>query len=185
MSFMRYIFLIFFGIHLLSSVALASDLNSFDTQIAKDIQLTEIDSAEIYQNLIAEENYNANYKPNISGMIVGGTLFGLGTFSIGGGYYLLYEYSNSEAWGTEFAAKMEGTICLLGGGLLFAIGVPLLAYNIYQYNVRKNHAEKRDEYIRAYNRYKKQKEETSLQIMLIPSINFAHNAAGLSAVVAF
>ena len=69
--------------------------------------------------------------------------------------------------------------------MLFAIGTPLLAYNIYQYNVRKNHAEKRDEYIRAYKRYKKQKEETSLQIMLLPSINFAHNAAGLSAVVAF
>lgn len=48
MSFMRYIFLIFFGIHLFSSVALASDLNSFDTQIAKNIQLTEIDSTEIY-----------------------------------------------------------------------------------------------------------------------------------------
>ena len=118
-------------------------------------------------------------------MIVGGTLFGLGTFSIGAGYYLLYEYSNSKDWGNEFAAKMEGTICLLGGGLLFAIGTPLLAYNIYQYNVRKNHANKRDEYIRAYKRYKKQKEETSLQIMLLPSINFAHNAAGLSAVVAF
>jgi hypothetical protein len=115
MSFMRYIFLILFGIHLLSSVALASDLNSFDTQINKNIQLTEIDSAEIYQNLIAEENFDANYIPNISGMIVGGTLFGLGTFSIGAGYYLLYEYSNSKDWGNEFAAKMEGTICLLGG----------------------------------------------------------------------
>ena len=146
---------------------------------------SKIDSSQIYYDLIAEENYNANYTPNISGMIVGGTLFGLGSFSIGAGYYLLYEYSNSKDWGNEFAAKMEGTICLLGGGLLFAIGMPLLAYNIYQYNIRKNHANKRDEYIRAYNRYKKQKEETSLQIMLLPSINFAHNAAGLNAVVAF
>ena len=185
MLFKRFSFLVFIYVSLLNSFIFANDFQTLSEKSSKNIQLTEIDSAEIYQNLIAEENFDANYKPNISGMIVGGTLFGLGTFSIGAGYYLLHEYSNSKDWRNEFAAKMEGTICLLGGGLLFAIGMPLLAYNIYQYNVRKNHAEKRDEYIRAYKRYKKQKEETSLQIMLLPSINFAHNAAGFSAVVAF
>ena len=185
MLFTRFSFLFFMSVFLLHTFTFANDFQTLSEKSSKNIQLTEIDSAEIYQNLIAEENYNTNYKSNISGMIVGGTLFGLGIFSIGAGYYLLYEYSNSKDWGNEFAAKMEGTICLLGGGLLFAIGTPLLAYNIYQYNVRKNHAEKRNEYIRAYKRYKKQKEETSLQIMLLPSINFAHNAAGFSAVVAF
>ena len=157
------------SVFLLHTFTFANDFQTLSEKSSKNIQLTEIDSAEIYQNLIAEENLDANYTPNISGMIVGGTLFGLGTFSIGAGYYLLYEYSNSKDWGNEFAAKMEGTICLLGGGLLFAIGTPLLAYNIYQYNVRKNHVEKRDEYIRAYKRYKKQKEERICSMDDFPS----------------
>ena len=183
MSFMRYIFLILFGMHLFSSVALAIDLNSFDTQIAKDIQLTEIDSTEIYQNLITEENLDANYTPNVVGIVFGSVFTGTGTFFLVGGI-LGGNYSSGDA-GDEIATKIAGGV-LLGISIPFlAIGVPLLAYNIYQYNVRKNHANKRDEYIRAYNRYKKQKEETSLQIMLLPSINFAHNAAGFSAVVAF
>ena len=146
---------------------------------------SKIDSSQIYYDLIAEENFDANYIPNISGMIVGGTLFGLGTFSIGAGYYLLYEYSNSKDWGNEFAAKMEGTICLLGGGLLFAIGTPLLAYNIYQYNVRKNHANKRDEYIRAYKRYESKKKKESVQWMIFPAVDFANANASLNAVMLF
>ena len=183
MSFMRYIFLIFFGIHLLSSVALASDLNSFDTQIAKNIQLTKIDSTEIYQNLIAEKNYNANYKPNVVGIVFGSVFTGTGTFFLVGGI-LGGNYSSGDA-GDEIATKIAGGV-LLGISIPFlAIGVPLLAYNIYQYNVRKNHAEKRDEYIRDYKRYEKQKEEISLQIMLLPSINFAHKSTGLNAVGAF
>ena len=146
---------------------------------------SKIDSSQIYYDLIAEENFDANYIPNISGMIVGGTLFGLGTFSIGAGYYLLYEYSNSKDWGNEFAAKMEGTICLLGGGLLFVIGTPLLAYNIYQYNVRKNHANKRDEYIRAYKRYESKKKKESVQWMIFPSVDFVNSNASLNAVMLF
>lgn len=40
----------------------------------------EIDSAKVYYDLIAEENYNADYKPNVTGMIVGGSLTGVGYF---------------------------------------------------------------------------------------------------------
>ena len=182
---MRYIFLIFFGIHLFSSVVLASDLSSFDTQIAKNIQLTEIDSAEIYQNLIAEENLDANYTPNVVGIVFGSVFTGTGTFFLSFGVYgFFYKYSKPESF-SDIGGSALSLISTFFSIPMLSIGIPLLVHNINKYSSRKNHAEKRNEYIRAYKRYKKQKEETSLQIMLLPSINFAHNAAGLSAVVAF
>ena len=103
-------FLIFFGIHLLSSVALASDLSLFDTQIAKDIQLTEIDSTEIYQNLIAEENFDANYTPNVVGIVFGSVFTGTGTFFLVGGI-LGGNYSSGDA-GDEIATKIAGGVLL-------------------------------------------------------------------------
>ena len=184
MSFMRYIFLILFGIHLFSSVALASDLNSFDTQINKNIQLTEIDSAEIYQNLIAKENLDANYTPNMVGIVIGSFFTGIGTLWLFNGLQCYFDkYSNPETSGDMDDAL--GFISISLSIPFFSVGIPIFIYNNNKYLSRKNHANKRDEYIRAYKRYKKQKEETSLQIMLLPSINFAHNAAGLNAVVAF
>ena len=101
---MRYIFLIFFGIHLLSSVALASDLNSFNTQIAKDIQLTEIDSTEIYQNLITEENLDANYTPNVVGIVIGSFFTGIGTLWLFNGlqcYFDKYLYLKDCSFDNE------------------------------------------------------------------------------------
>ncbi len=177
--------MIFFGIHLLSSVALASDLNSPNTQVDKNIQLTEIDSTEIYQNLIAEENFDANYTPNVVGIVFGSVFTGTGTFFLSFGIYgFFYKYSKPESFSDigGSALSLISTFCSIP---MFSIGIPLLVHNINKYSNRKNHSIKRDEYIRAYKRYEKQKEETSLQIMLLPSINFAHNAAGLSAVVAF
>ena len=183
MLFTRFSFLFFMSVFLLHTFTFANDFQTLSEKSSKNIQLTEIDSAEIYQNLIAEENLDANYTPNVVGIVFGSVFTGTGTFFLVGGI-LGGNYSSGDA-GDEIATKIAGGV-LLGISIPFlAIGVPLLAYNIYQYNVRKNHANKRDEYIRAYNRYKKQKEETSLQIMLLPSINFAHNAAGFSAVVAF
>ena len=169
MSFMRYIFLIFLGIHLFSSVVLASDLNSFNTQIAKDIQLTEIDSAEIYQDLIAEENLDANYTPNVVGIVFGSVFTGTGTFFLSFGVYgFFYKYSKPESFSDigGSALSLISTFCSIP---MFSIGIPLLVHNINKYSSRKNHAEKRNEYIRAYKRYKKQKEERICSMGDFPS----------------
>ena len=40
-----------------------------------------IDSIPIYEQLIAEENAQANYRPNVTGMIIGGCLAGTGIIS--------------------------------------------------------------------------------------------------------
>ena len=184
MSFMRYIFLIFFGIHLFSSVALASDLNSFDTQIAKDLQLTEIDSAEIYQNLIAEENLDANYTPNVVGIVIGSVFTGIGTLWFFNGLQCYFDkYSNPETSGDM--NDVLGFISIYLSIPPFSIGIPLLVHNINKYSNRKNHAEKRDEYIRAYKRYKSKKKNTSVQWMIFPSVDFVNSNASLNAVVMF
>ena len=180
MSFMRYIFLIFFGIHLFSSVVLASDLNSFDAQIAKDIQLTEIDSTEIYQNLLSNEYVDTNYVPNLVGISFGSILTGTGTFFLS---LSIYAFDFNEDFSKEITSGVGAA--MLTSVAIIALGVPILVYNINKYKERMVIANKRNESIRAYKRYKKQKEETSLQIMLLPSINFAHNAASLNAIVVF
>ena len=185
MSFMRYIFLIFFGIHLLSSVALASDLNSFDTQIAKDIQLTEIDSAEIYQNLIAEENLDANYTPNVVGIVFGSVFTGTGTFFLSFGIYgFFYKYSKPESFSDigGSALSLISTFCSIP---MFSIGIPLLVHNINKYSNRKKHANKRDAYQDALNRYESKKKKESVQWMIFPSVDFVNSNASLNAVMLF
>ena len=184
MSFMRYIFLIFFGIHLLSSVVLASDLSSFDTQIAKDIQLTEIDSAEIYQNLIAEENLDANYTPNVVGIVIGSVFTGIGTLWLFNGLQCYFDkYFNPETSGDM--GDVLGFISIYLSIPPFSVGIPLLVHNINKYSNRKKHAEKRDEYIRAYKRYESKKKKESVQWMIFPSVDFVNSNASLNAVMLF
>ena len=163
-----------------SSVVLASDLSSFDTQIAKNIQLTEIDSTEIYQNLLSKEYVDTNYVPNLVGISFGSILTGTGTLFLS---LSIYAFDFNEDFSKEITSGV-GTAMLTSVAII-ALGVPILVYNINKYKERMVIANKRNEYIRAYKRYKKQKEETSLQIMLLPSINFAHNAASLNAIVVF
>ena len=173
------------SVFLLHTFTFANDFQTLSEKSSKNIQLTEIDSAEIYQNLIAEENLDANYTPNVVGIVFGSVFTGTGTFFLSFGIYgFFYKYSKPESFSDigGSALSLISTFCSIP---MFSIGIPLLVHNINKYSNRKKHAEKRDEYIRAYKRYEKQKEETSLQIMLLPSINFAHNAAGFSAVVAF
>ena len=117
------------------------------------------------------------------GIVFGSVFTGTGTFFLVGGI-LGGNYSSGDT-GDEIATKIAGGV-LLGISIPFlAIGVPLLAYNIYQYNVRKNHANKRDEYIRAYKRYESKKKKESVQWMMFPVVDFANANASLNAVVTF
>ena len=43
------------------------------------------DSVQIYNNLIADENLESHYGPNVAGMVIGGLLVGGGTFFLVGG----------------------------------------------------------------------------------------------------
>ena len=53
------------------------------------------DSVQIYNNLIADENLESHYGPNVAGMVIGGLLVGGGTFFLVGGIYGVC-YSSDE-----------------------------------------------------------------------------------------
>ena len=97
----------------------------------------EIDSAKVYYDLIAEENYKADYKPNVTGMIVGGSLTGVGMFLLGTGIYAFSSMPNEPGSVNDAAGGFLGTFCVLGSIPFLGVGIPVLSYNIYQYSVRK------------------------------------------------
>jgi len=68
------------------------------------------------------------------------------------------------------------------------LGIPVLIYNIHKYNVRKEHAIKRDEYKEALDRYKVRMQEEgwkSVQFMVVPTLNLAKASFGANAVLQF
>ncbi len=149
-------------------------------------QSMDIDSIQIYHDLITEEYYNSDYKPNIAGMIVGGGIMGVGTYFLVAGIYGM-NYKNGDATDEIFTA-IAGSIMLAMSIPFYLVGTPILIYNIYQYNVHKCHLGKSDEYQAALDRYKLRKrggESGALQLMILPELNFIEKRGGLNAVVLF
>jgi hypothetical protein len=149
-------------------------------------QSTNVDSVQIYHELITKEYYNSDYKPNIVGMIVGGGIMGVGTYFLVGGIYGM-NYKNGDAT-DEIFTTIGGSIMLAMSVPFYLIGTPILIYNIYQYNVHKGHLRKSDEYQAALDRYKLRKrggESSALQLMIFPELNFIEKRGGVNAVVRF
>ena len=183
MLFTRFSFLFFMSVFLLHTFTFANDFQTLSEKSSKNIQLTEIDSAEIYQNLIAEENLDANYTPNVVGIVFGSVFTGTGTFFLSFGVYgFFYKYSKPESF-SDIGGSALSLISTFFSIPMLSIGIPLLVHNINKYSNRKNHAEKRDEYIRAYKRYESKKKNKSVQWMIFPSVDFVNSNASLNAVV--
>lgn len=149
----------------------------------------DVDSLTIYYDLIAEENYDSHYGPNVAGMVIGGLFTGAGTFFLVGGLTAINYTSDKDE--PIDAASDEIFTHIAGAGLFiisipfYLVGIPILSYNTYKFAVRKGHANRRDEYIDALERYKRQQETNSVQWMLVPSVNLANAGGGLNLLVAF
>ena len=144
-----------------------------------------IDSAKIYYDLIAEENYQAYSRPNVIGMIAGGSLTVVGGALVGFGLYAILYNSNDPY--ENVAGNVLGSLSLLTSIPFLGVGIPL-SYNTYKYIVHKGHANKRDEYQAALDRYKLRKrggESSALQLMIFPELNFIEKRGGVNAVVRF
>ncbi len=149
-------------------------------------QATNVDSAKIYYDLIAEENYLAYSRPNKIGMIAGGSLTVVGAALVGFGLYAILYNSNDPY--ENVAGNVLGSLSLLTSIPFLGVGIPVLSYNTYKYIVHKGHANKRDEYQEALDRYKLRKrggESGALQLMILPELNFIERRGGLNAVVLF
>ena len=185
MLFTRFSFLFFMSVFLLHTFTFANDFQTLSEKSSKNIQLTEIDSAEIYQNLIAEENLDANYTPNVVGIVFGSVFTGTGTFFLSFGVYgFFYKYSKPESF-SDIGGSALSLISTFFSIPMLSIGIPLLVHNINKYSSRKNHSIKRDEYIRAYKRYESKKKKESVQWVIFPAVDFANANASLNAVMLF
>ena len=156
------------------------------------VYLVELDSVDIYKELIELENKDASYGANIEGIVFGGGLVCVGTFFLAIGIYAINETSDSDdGWGEVVNRAVGGAA---GGAALgisipfYLLGIPVLAYNIHKYNVRKEHAIKRDQYQEALDRYKVRMQEEgwkSVQFIVVPTLNLAKASFGANAVLQF
>jgi len=182
------------------SFAFADDMSDFrgvpETEASSEVEnvyyLVELDSTDIYKELIELENKDASYGANIEGIVFGGGLVCVGTFFLAIGIYAINETSDSDdGWG-EVVNRAAGGAA--GGAALsisipfFLLGIPVLAYNIHKYNVRKEHAIKRDKYQEAFDRYKVRMQQEgwkSVQLTVVPTLNLAKASFGANAILSF
>jgi hypothetical protein len=121
----------------------------------------------------------------VVGIVFGSVFTGTGTFFLSFGIYgFFYKYSKPESFSDigGSALSLISTFCSIP---MFSIGIPLLVHNINKYSNRKKHANKRDAYQDALNRYESKKKKESVQWMIFPSVDFVNSNASLNAVMLF
>ena len=148
-------------------------------------QVPVVDSTNIYSKLIAEEGYDADYTPNTTGMLVGGSFTGIGLILAGFGTYAILSNYNPKSY-EGAAGGFIGTLFIIGSIPFLGIGIPVLSYNIYKYNERKGHANKRDEYQRSLDSYNQRRGTSgSIKMSLFPSLDFFNGGGGLNLLMQF
>ena len=150
------------------------------------VYLVELDSVDIYKELIERENKDASYGANIEGIVFGGGLVGVGTFFLVTAIYAVNK-SGDDGW-DEAGNHLAGGVAFGIAIPFYLLGVPVLIYNIHKYNVRKKHALKRDEYKEALDRYKVRMQEEgwkSVQLNVVPTLNLAKASFGANAILSF
>ena len=151
------------------------------------VYLVELDSIDIYKELIALEDKESSCAMDVVGIVVGGGITGLGATLVGFGLYAMF--SNSDPQSLDESSKgFAGGLIILASVPVLLLGIPVLLNNIGDYKVHKKHAIKRDEYQEALDRYKAKKtqeERNSVQLMVVPSFNLANAGFGANAILLF
>ena len=151
------------------------------------VYLVELDSVDIYKELIAQEDKESSCAMDIVGIIVGGSITGFGAFLVGTGLYAIFSNSNSQSMGDAFD-QFGGALAILASVPVLLIGIPVMIVNIGDYKEHKKHAMKRDKYQEALDRYKVRMQEEgwkSVQFMVVPTLNLANAGFGANAVLQF
>jgi hypothetical protein len=151
------------------------------------VYLVELDSIDIYKELIELEDKESSCAMDIVGIVVGGGITGLGATLVGFGLYAMF--SNSDPQSLDESSKgFAGGLIILASVPVLLLGIPVLLNNIGDYKVHKKHALKRDEYKEALDRYKVRMQEEgwkSVQLMVVPTLNLAKASFGANAVLQF
>lgn len=103
---------------------------------------------------------------------------------------MLYKNESDDPakWLDEPASRAGGAIAVLISVPFLAVGVPVLAVNIYYFNDHRKHARKRDEYQKAYDRYRKRRQDAGLEevhLMVVPTFDVASAGSGVKLLVEF
>ena len=142
------------------------------------VYLVELDSIDIYKELIELEDKESSCAMDIVGIVVGGSITGFGAFLVGSGLYAMQSPDD----------RIEGKLLILTSIPVLLIGIPVMVVNIGDYKVHKKHAMKRDKYQEALDRYKVRMQEEgwkSVQFMVVPTLNLANASFGANAVLQF
>ena len=151
------------------------------------VYLVELDSIDIYKELIAQEDAESSCVMDVVGIVVGSGITGVGAGLLGIGLYAMFDSSNKHAIGDAFDSA-AGFFVILASVPVLLLGIPVIVNNVGDYKMHKRHAMKRDEYKEALDRYKVRMQEEgwkSVQLMVVPTLNLAKASFGANAVLQF
>jgi len=143
------------------------------------------DSSQIYEELIKQEENVASGGHNVAGIVWGGIFTVTGGVALGIGINVLLDNYHPKSW-NDVGNRISGGLLITGSIPFLLIGIPVLSYNIYKYNERRGHANKRDEYQRSLDDYKlRQGTSSSVKMTILPSLDFINGGGGLNLLTQF
>ena len=140
-----------------------------------------LDSIKIYKKLIQDEYYKSIRSQNVTGMVVGGVLTGLGTVILIAGVQGVSDSESDNDWGGNLASVLISALSYP----FFMVGLPVFTYNLIYYNIHKSHERKALEYEKALNRYLQKKNDTAIYFSITPIVNVYNGSAGARLFVGF
>lgn len=146
-------------------------------------EITKKESVRIYEQQIEKRESEGSRGKNKTGIVWGGVFTGVGSLFLGFGIYAFASNYHTESSG-DVAGRMIGGLSMIVSIPFLAVGIPVLSYNIYQYNDWEDHTKKRDEYQRSLDSCRR-KDSGSMRIMLLPSLDFINSGGGLSLLAQF
>ena len=149
--------------------------------------LVELDSVDIYKELIAQEDKESSCVMDVVSIVVGSGITGVGAGLLGIGLYAMFDSSNQQSFDGAFN-RVGGFFVILASVPVLLLGIPVIVNSVGDYKMHKEHAIKRDKYQEAFDRYKVrmlQEGWQSVQLRVVPTLNLANASFGVNAILSF
>ena len=149
--------------------------------------LVELDSVDIYKELIAHEDKESSCVMDVVSIVVGSGITGVGAGLLGIGLYAMFDSSNQQSFDGAFN-RVGGFFVILASVPVLLLGIPVIVNSVGDYKMHKEHAIKRDKYQEAFDRYKVRMQQEgwqSVQLRVVPTLNLANASFGANAILSF
>lgn len=156
---------------------------TFAARLPGTLERLDDEEVEYIEELDEEEAEKVEMEKTLksysSGIFAGVALVGIGV------YFLIDGSMNrdSKDLSTMIISELELLLC----APLCIIGIPVFGYNLAMYNRHKTYAIKKNESDEEVEWYKQREERNrrSVQVMVLPRVNFANASLGALAVIRF